>query len=67
MWTSELHCANEVSISVFWKGEDTKWHVSAPSVWSFPADADGDTRETGRSSCSEKAVESGDGETQDLG
>lgn len=49
------------------KRQDTKWQLLALVVWSLPADADGAPGDKGRSSCSEKAVESGTGETQDLG
>lgn len=56
-----------MSNSVFRKGEDAKWQVSAPSVCSLPADADGAPGDMGRSSCSKKAVELGDEESQDSG
>lgn len=67
MWRSELHCANEASNLVCRKRQDTKWQLLALGVWSLPADADGAAGAPGRSSCSEKAVESGTGETQDFG
>lgn len=67
LWRSELHRANEVSISVWRTGEDTTWQLLVPGVWSLLAGAGGAPGDTGISSCSEKAVESGDGETQEPG
>lgn len=62
-WGVEVRCADEVCDLVCWKG-DTKWQLLAPGVWGLPADADG---APGSSSYSEKAVELGSGETQNVG
>lgn len=64
-WGVEVRCADEVSDLVCGKG-DTKWQLLAPGAWSVPADADGAVGAPGSSSCTEKAVQLGDGESQSL-